>query len=46
MAVHQPDQASFKSVLPDAIDWKPFRRFRRRPVWQSSSESPPSRGRT
>jgi hypothetical protein len=24
---HQPDQAVFRSVLPDDIDWKPFASF-------------------
>lgn len=24
---HQPDQAVFRSVLPDNIDWKPFPAF-------------------
>src|SRR5580693_6777863 len=27
MGVHQPDQDSFKSVLPEDIDWKPFPAF-------------------
>jgi len=25
--VHQPDQADFRSVLPEDIDWKPFPAF-------------------
>jgi hypothetical protein len=24
---HQPDEAAFKSILPEAIDWKPFLAF-------------------
>src|SRR3954464_11160010 len=24
---HQPDQANFKAILPDDIDWKPFPAF-------------------
>jgi quercetin dioxygenase-like cupin family protein len=27
MAIHQPDQAVFRSVLPDDIDWEPFAGF-------------------
>jgi hypothetical protein len=27
MATHQPDQAIFKSVLPEDIEWKPFPAF-------------------
>ena len=27
MRSHQPDQAVFRSVLPDDIDWKPFPAF-------------------
>ncbi len=27
MQVHQPDQAIFRSVLPEDIDWKPFPAF-------------------
>jgi hypothetical protein len=27
MATHQPDQAIFKSVLPEDIQWKPFPAF-------------------
>jgi quercetin dioxygenase-like cupin family protein len=27
MRTHQPDQAVFRSVLPEAIDWKPFPAF-------------------
>ena len=27
MAIHQPDQAIFRSVLPEDIDWKPFPAF-------------------
>ena len=26
-AIHQPDQASFRAVLPEDIDWKPFPAF-------------------
>ena len=25
--IHQPDQADFRSVLPEDIDWKPFPAF-------------------
>ena len=24
---HQPDQANFKAILPEDIDWKPFPAF-------------------
>ena len=24
---HQPDQADFKAILPEDIDWKPFPAF-------------------
>ena len=24
---HQPDQAIFRSILPEAVDWKPFPAF-------------------
>jgi hypothetical protein len=27
MRTHQPDQAAFRSILPDDIDWKPFPAF-------------------
>ena len=27
MRTHQPDQGVFRSVLPEAIDWKPFPAF-------------------
>jgi quercetin dioxygenase-like cupin family protein len=27
MGTHQPDQADFRSVLPEDIDWKPFPSF-------------------
>ena len=27
MRTHQPDQAVFRSVLPEDIDWKPFPAF-------------------
>jgi quercetin dioxygenase-like cupin family protein len=27
MGIHQPDQATFRSVLPEDIDWKPFPAF-------------------
>ena len=27
MGIHQPDQAVFRSVLPEDIDWKPFPAF-------------------
>ena len=27
MAMHQPDQASFRTVLPEDIDWKPYPAF-------------------
>jgi len=27
MAIHQPDQAIFRSVLPEDIDWRPFPAF-------------------
>ena len=27
MVIHQPDQAGYRSVLPDEIDWKPFPAF-------------------
>jgi quercetin dioxygenase-like cupin family protein len=27
MRIHQPDQAIFRSVLPEDIDWKPFPAF-------------------
>jgi hypothetical protein len=27
MGIHQPDQAIFRSVLPEEIDWKPFPAF-------------------
>jgi hypothetical protein len=27
MEIHQPDQAEYRSVLPDEIDWKPFPGF-------------------
>ena len=27
MGIHQPDQDSFRSVLPEDIDWKPFPAF-------------------
>ncbi len=27
MTVHQPDQSTFRSVLPEDIDWKPFAAF-------------------
>jgi len=25
--IHQPGQAEFKAILPEAIDWKPFPAF-------------------
>ncbi len=46
MALHQKDQADFKSVLPEDVDWKPFAGFPRRHVWRSSWVSPPNRGPT
>ena len=27
MAIHQPDQDRFRSILPEDIDWKPFPAF-------------------
>jgi hypothetical protein len=27
MGTHQPDQADFRSVLPEDIDWEPFPAF-------------------
>jgi quercetin dioxygenase-like cupin family protein len=27
MVIHQPDQAEYRSVLPEEIDWKPFPAF-------------------
>ena len=30
---HQPGEAVFRSILPEEIDWKPFRRSHRRPDW-------------
>jgi quercetin dioxygenase-like cupin family protein len=27
MRAHQPDQATFRSVLPEDVDWKPFPSF-------------------
>ena len=27
MSIHQPDQAIFRSVLPEHIDWEPFPAF-------------------
>ena len=27
VTTHQPDQAAFKSVLPDDVDWEPFPAF-------------------
>ena len=27
MGIHQPDQAVFRSVMPEDIDWKPFPAF-------------------
>jgi hypothetical protein len=27
MRIHQPDQAIFRSVLPEDINWKPFPAF-------------------
>ena len=27
MSIHQPDQAIFRSVLPENVDWKPFPAF-------------------
>jgi hypothetical protein len=27
MTIHQPDQDTFRSVLPEDIDWKPFPAF-------------------
>jgi hypothetical protein len=27
MGIHQPDQDSFRSVLPEDIGWKPFPAF-------------------
>jgi hypothetical protein len=46
MGIHQPDQAIFKSLLPEDIDWKPFPASPRRHGWQSSSVSLPNSGRT
>jgi hypothetical protein len=33
---HQPDQADFRVILPEDIDWNPFPRFRLRLVLRSS----------
>jgi hypothetical protein len=30
---HQPDEAVFRSILPEEIDWKPFPAFPPRPDW-------------
>ena len=39
---YQPGQSVFRSILPEDIDWKPFRPFRLRCVLPSSSAIPPS----
>ncbi len=27
MVIHQPNQATYRSILPEEIDWKPFSAF-------------------
>ncbi len=39
---HQPGEAVFRAILPEDIDWKPFRRFRLRSVSASLSVIPQS----
>jgi len=42
LRAHQPDQAVFRSILPEDIDWNPFRPFRRQCVLPFPSVIHPS----
>jgi hypothetical protein len=36
---HQPDQADFRVILPEDIDWKPFPAFAARSKWIAFSKA-------